>query len=190
MPDTSPGVPEKLGSGSTFEEVMEHIRDELEDELSDELWVRARDMVLDEVAKRSGVEVPKELVDEGIRQRWVGAEGYAMQARNFDSEEKEEALRAWMKDPRTREDAERRLRIALALSAIAERDKLSLTPEKLEELLTDNVERFGLTADDVKAALRESPETTKKLHDLGYHLMLVEYVMSKAQVSFEGAEQD
>jgi hypothetical protein len=48
----------------------------------------------------------------------------------------------------------------------------------------------GTTAkEDVHAALRESPETTQRLHDLGWHLMVIEYVMSKAKVTFEGAEQ-
>ena len=40
----------------------------------------------------------------------------------------------------------------------------------------------------VRQALRESKETTRKLHDLGWYLMAVEHVMSKAKVVFEGAE--
>jgi trigger factor len=190
MPDeTQPGFLKKLGLGDSFDEVMEHLREELENELADELWVRARDLVLDEVARRAGVEVPRKLVDEEIRRRWAAAEGFAMVERNFDVDEQREALEAWMTDPSTREEAERRLRIGLALKAVAEHDKLTLTPEKLEELLVENSEPFGLTAADVKAALRESPETTRQLHDLGWYLRVVEYVMSKAQVTFEGAEQ-
>jgi trigger factor len=190
MPDeTRPGFLEKLGLGGSFDEVMENIREELEDELADQLWVRAREQVLDEVARRTEVEVPRKLVDEEIRRRWAAAEGHAMVERNFDVDEQQEALQAWMTDAGTREEAGRRLRIGLALKAVAERDRLALTPEKLEALLVENAEPFGLTESDVKAALRESPETTRRLHDLGWYLMLVEHVMSKARVTFEGAEQ-
>lgn len=191
VPDEeSPDFLQKLGLGASLDEVMGRLHEELENELTDSLWVQARDMVLDEVASRTEVDLPRRLVDDEIRRRWATAEGFGMVERDFSVEEQEEAVQAWLSDPATRAEAERRLRIGLALKAVAERDSLVLTPEKLQSLLEQSTEPFGLTKDDVAAALRESPETTRKLHDLGWHLMLVEYVVSKAKVTFEGAEQD
>lgn len=190
MPDEeSPGFLEKLGLGNSLDEVMARLQEQLEDELSDQLWVQARDLVLDEVARRTEVEIPRRLVDEEIRRRWAAAEGRGMVERNFSVEEQEEAMQAWLDDPGTRAEAERRLRIGLALKAVAERDKLTLTPQKLQSLLELSSEPFGLTKEDVSAALRESPETTRQLHDMAWYLMVVEYVVSKAKVTFEGAEQ-
>jgi len=188
-PDNTPEFLARLGLGSTLDEVMDTIREELEDELAGLLWVQARDMVLDEVARRAPVELPRPLVDEELRRRWVQAEGQAMVKYEFDVDEQRDALQGWLTDPATREDAERRLHIGVVLKAITEAEKLQLTPEKLEELIRDHSEPFGLTADDVHAALRETPETTQRLTELGWYLLAVEHVMNKAKVTFEGAEQ-
>ncbi|WP_223637991.1 peptidylprolyl isomerase [Corallococcus sp. EGB] len=189
LPDSSPELLQKLGMGSTLEEVFSNIREELEDEVAGQLWARAQDMVLDEVARRAPVELPRVLVEEELRRRWVQAEGQAMVAYNYDVDEQQEALQGWLTDPTTRADTERRLRIGLALKAVTEAEKLQLTPEKLEQLIRDYVEPFGLTAEDAHAALRESPETTRRLAELGWYLLAVEHVMNKAKVTFEGAEQ-
>lgn len=188
-PETSPEFLEKLGMGSTLNEVFDNIREELEDELSGQLWVQAQDMVLDELARRAPVELPKALVDEELRRRWVQAEGKAMVEYQFDVEEQQEALQGWLTDPTTRADAERRLHIGIVLKAVTEAEKLQLPPEKLEKLIRDHMEPFGFTAEDVHAALRESPETTKRLAELAWHLLAVEHVMNQAKVTFEGAEQ-
>jgi len=188
-PETSPEFLENLGMGATLDEVMLRLRDELEDEGAAELWVHARDMVLDEVARRAPVELPPALVDEELRRRWVQAEGQAMVEHQFDVDEQREALQGWLTDPTTRADAERRLHIGIVLKAVTEAEKLQLTPEKLEQLVRDHTAPFGLTAEDVHAALRESPETTKRLTELAWYLLAVEYVMNKAKVTFEGAEE-
>ncbi|MCP3143111.1 trigger factor [Pyxidicoccus xibeiensis] len=189
LPESSPEFLEQLGMGSTLEEVMDNLREELEDELAGQLWVQAQNMVLDEVARRAPVEVPRALVDEELRRRWVQAEGKAMVEYQFDVEEQQEALQGWLTDPTTRAEAERRLHIGIALKAVTEAEKLQLTPEKLEELIREHMEPFGFSAEDVHAALRETPETTKQLAELGWYLLAVEHVMGKAKVTFEGAEQ-
>jgi trigger factor len=189
LPDTSPEFLEKLGMGATLEEVFVNIREELEDELAGQLWATAQDMVLDEVARRAPVELPRVLLEEEVRRRWAQAEGQAMVAYQFDVDEQNEALQGWLDDPTTRAEVERRLHIGIALKAVTEAEKLQLTPEKLEQLVRDYVEPFGLTAEDAHAALRESPETTKRLTELGWYLLAVEHVMNKAKVTFEGAEQ-
>jgi trigger factor len=188
LPESSPEFLEQLGMGSTLEEVMHNIREELEDELAGQLWVQAQDMVLDELARRAPVELPRALLDEELRRRWVQAEGQAMVEYQFDVEEQQEALQGWLSDPTTRADAERRLHIGIVLKAVTEAEKLQLTPEKLEELIRDHMEPFGFSAEDVHAALRETPETTRRLTELAWHLLAVEHVMNKAKVTFEGAE--
>lgn len=189
LPETSAEFLEKLGMGATLDEVMVRLRDELEDEGAAELWVKARDMVLDEVARRAPVELPPALVDEELRRRWVQAEGQAMVEYQFDVDEQREALQGWLTDAYTRADAERRLHIGIVLKAVTEAEKLQLTPEKLEKLIRDHTAPFGLTAEDVHSALRESPETTKRLTELAWYLLAVEHVMNKSKVTFEGAEE-
>jgi trigger factor len=187
MPDTdSAEFLLKLGRGPTHEEVMESIADELLDEQADVLWLDAQNMVLDELASRTQVEIPAALVDEEIRRRWMAAEGQAVTEKEFSAEEKQEALDLWRKDPATRAEVERRLRISLALKAVAERDGLKLEPQKTFELLENQVAAFGLTAAQLREALVD-PQAAGQLKDAAWHLMAVEYVMGKAKVHFEGA---
>ena len=146
-------------------------------------------MVLDELIRRAPVQLPRALVDEELRRRWVQAEGQRMVEQQFDVDEQREAFDGWREDPGTRAEVERQLHIGLVLKAITEEHKLQLTPEKLEELVRDQIEPFGLTAADAHAALRESRETTARLAEMGWYLLAVEYVMNQAKVTFEGADE-
>ncbi|MFP2895950.1 peptidylprolyl isomerase [Corallococcus sp. 4LFB] len=189
MPDTeSDAFLQQLGRGSTHEEVMSSIVEEMEGEMADMLWVDARNRVLDEVVARSNVTVPKALVDEEIRRRWQQAEGEVLAQKFFSLEEQQEALDGWLHHPGIRDDVERRLKIALVLRAIAQRDKLQLTPQAALELLKESSEPFGIT----EAQLRESlldPAASAQMTDVAWHLLAVEHVMTQARVTFEGAEE-
>ncbi|WP_254360602.1 peptidylprolyl isomerase, partial [Corallococcus exiguus] len=188
MPDTeSDAFLQQLGRGSTHEEVMSSIVEEMESEMADMLWVDARNRVLDEIVARADVTVPKALVDEEIRRRWKQAEGEVLAQKFFSLEEQQEALDGWLHHPGIRDDVERRLKIALVLRAIAQRDKLQLTPQVTLELLKESSEPFGIT----EAQLRESmldPAASAQMTDVAWHLLAVEHVMTQAKVTFEGAE--
>ncbi|WP_249347630.1 peptidylprolyl isomerase, partial [Corallococcus exiguus] len=188
MPDTeSDAFLQQLGRGSTHEEVMSSIVEEMESEMADMLWVDARNRVLDEIVARADVTVPKALVDEEIRRRWKQAEGEVLAQKFFSLEEQQEALDGWLHHPGIRDDVERRLKIALVLRAIAQRDKLQLTPQVTLELLKESSEPFGIT----EAQLRESmldPSASAQMTDVAWHLLAVEHVMTQAKVTFEGAE--
>lgn len=185
--DESPAFLKAAGKGKTLDEVMDTIREELEDELADTLTLAGQDLVLDALIERSDVQVSKALIDEEVRRRWGQLEGKALVERGFDATEQQEALESWLADPLTRTDCERRLKIALVLKAITERDKLQLTPEKLEEMATISAEPFGLSAADVKKGLRESKELTAQMAQTAWHMLAVEHVMSQASIKYEGA---
>ena len=189
MPDTdSDEFLRELGRGDTHEAVMDSIADELLEEQADLLWLEAQHLVLDQLASRLEVELPQSLIDDEIRRRWAAAEGEAVAEKEFSVEEQQEALGLWMKDPGTRAEVERRLRAALALKAVAERDRLQLTTEKTLELLEGSVEAFGLSPADLREALVD-PTAAAQLKNVAWHLLAVEHVMNQARVRFEGAEE-
>ncbi len=188
MPDTeSDAFLKLLGRGATHEEVMASIVEDLESELTDLLWVDAQALVLDEVVKRAGVTVPKPLVDEELRRRWTQHEGEALALKGFSLEEQQEALDGWLHHPGLRDDVERRLKIALVLRAIAERDKLELTSERALELLKQTSAPFGITEAQLRGSLAD-PTTAAQMKDVAWHLLAVEHVMARARVRFEGAD--
>lgn len=185
--DEAPAFLAALNKGRTLDDVMDAIREELEEELADQLTLAGQDLVLDALVARSDVTVAKSLIDEEVRRRWGQLEGKALAERGFDADEQQEALDAWLSDPMTRADAERRLKISLVLKAITERDKLQLTPEKLEYFAVTSAAPYGLSAADVKKGLRESKELTAQMAQTAWHLLAVEHVMDSASVKFEGA---
>jgi trigger factor len=175
-----------LGRGQTVDEVMESVADELEEERAEELWLEAQEFVLDELVVRTGeLSLPPELVDEEIQRRWEERELPLLQEKDFDPEELKEALDGWLGDVSTRLDAERSLRIGLALRAIVVRDQLQLTPEKLEELVEEAVEPLGLSPEEARQALAD-PQTAGPIRDSAMHLLAVDYVMEHARIQFEG----
>lgn len=181
------GFFEKLGLGATLDEVMDTLREELEEELSDELVLLGRELVLDELARRSGVVVPAALVDEEVRRRWSRAELPHLVEHGFDVEEQNEARTAWLRDAATRAECERRLKIGLALAAMIDAEKLAPTPAELREMLELYGEPWGLSPADVEAAARESKQSAGELGRLALYLFAVDYAVSKAKLHFEGA---
>ncbi|QRN97321.1 FKBP-type peptidyl-prolyl cis-trans isomerase [Archangium violaceum] len=180
---------QELERGQTVDKVMESIADDLEEELAEELWLEARELVMDELVRRTGeVSLPPELVDEEIRRRWEEGELPLLRAKDFDADELKESLDGWLGDASTRREAERSLRIALALRAIVERDKLQLTPEKLEALVDDAVEPFGLSPEEARQALAD-PQTAGPIRDAAMHLLAVDHVMEHARVEFESGPE-
>ncbi len=178
----------KANRGKTMDEVMHSLREELEVELARMMVVEGENLVLDTLVERAKVKVPKELVDEEIKRHWGQVEGRELVERKFDVDEQNEALNLWLNDANTRADTERRLGVSLVLKAIGEKDKLSLTPEKMEQLLVKSAAAFGFTPQQVHEGLREKGELTQKMANVAYHLMMVEHVMSQADVEFEGVK--
>jgi trigger factor len=183
----SPEALKVLNRGKNLEEVMETIRNELEEQMAAELVIEGQDMVLDELAARTNVELPQALVDDEIRRAWGRIEAKNLASRGFDANAQEEAVHAWLTDGATRAEAQRRLKIALGLKAIAERDGLQLTAEKMEAMVNENAAAFGLTKEQVHEGLRESAEMTEQVERVAWHLMAVQHVLSKAKITYEGA---
>jgi trigger factor len=190
MPDTeSDEFLRALGRGATHDEAIASIMDELEGELADLLWVDAQNLVLDAVVARTDVKVPEALLTEEIRRRWSQTEGEALALKNFSLEEQQEALDGWLHHPGIREDVERRLKIALVLRAIAARDKLQLTADKVREVLEEPSAAFGISPAQLNESLTD-PATSAQMRDVAWHLLAVEHVMSHATVRFEGADTE
>jgi trigger factor len=183
----SPEFLEAFGRGKTVEEATHSVVEQMKAESTQLLLLQAQQLVLVELARRTPVEIPSELVDEEIRRRWGATEGISVTELEFSDAEQEESLNTWLQDEGTRQEVELRLRIALALGAIVKRDGLTLTPARVEKLLRDEAEAQGLSPADVAAALKAEPQYQTRIEQAAWHLMAVEHVMKKAKIHFEGA---
>jgi trigger factor len=182
-----PAFLEAFGRGKTLDEATRSVVAQMENEHTQLLLFQAQQLVLNAVAERTQVEIPQSLIDEEIRRRWGSTEGRSLAELDFTEEEQEESLATWLNDPETRVEAEQRLKIGLALGAICKRDKLTLTPEYVEKVISDEARAAGMTVDEAAQALRAEPQHLARIDQVAWHLMAVDYVMKKAKISFEGA---
>lgn len=178
----SPAFLRAFGRGATLAEATRSVLRQMEEEATQLLHCQAQRQVLAEVAARTRVRIPAELIDEEIRRRWSATEGRAMSELDFDAARRGEALAAWLKDTSTRAEVEFRLRVGLALGAICKRDGLTLTPARVEKVLRDEAQAAGVSVHEVAEALRSEPENLARIDQVAWHLMAVEHVMSRAKV--------
>jgi trigger factor len=180
----SPEFLRAFGRGATLAEATRSIVQLMEQEHAQVLAFQARQRVLEEVAARTQVRIPSELIDQEIRQRWSASEGLTVRELDFSAEEQQESLHTWLHDARTRNEVEQRLRIGLALGAICQQDGLTLTPERVEVFLQEQAAAAGVSLEELVESLRAEPQHLARIDQMAWHLMAVDHVMSRAQIRF------
>ncbi|PZR08038.1 MAG: hypothetical protein DI536_25720 [Archangium gephyra] len=167
---------------TSLEAAMEEVAHMLEHERVLEAQDEARDLVIDALVDRTVVDVPAALIDEEIRRDWARLEEPFLRSRDFGPEELREALDGWLRDAATRVEAERRLRLALALRAIAQQEGIVFDKEAMGLMVNDAKTRFGLKPATMKKALDDTNVVTQ-LMGLGMHLRTLQFVMDRATVT-------
>ncbi len=184
LPDPqSPEFLAAVGRGATLTELMRNLGDELAQERNDEAEREAREHVLDVLVERARVEVSPALVDEEIRRRWMEAERPILERKDFEADELQQALDAWLKDPLTRADAERRLKVSLVLAAIAKRDQLQPQREALDAIVGLLTGPAKLPREQLKQVLQSDPEAQERLANVMMQLAAIDHVMSKVKLT-------
>ncbi len=179
----SPAFLALLSKKPTLDAAMEELSTRLEDERIAEAWEEARERVIDELVRRTDVQLSAALVDEEIARLWRRVEAPLLEAKRFEPDELKEALAGWLRDDATRVDAERRLRLALALRAIAKKEQLTFDKEALRLMVDDAKARFGLKKDAIKKALKEEDTRTHDaIEGLGLHLRALQFAVDAAQI--------
>jgi trigger factor len=171
-----------VGRGATLEEAMQRIRQELVEERMILARRELREHVLELLVERSVVEVPSALVEEEIRRQWMAAEQPGLQRWKASPEELEYALQSWLFDPRTREETERRLKIALVVAAIAARDGIQPGAKDLDEFVKSMASMARMPPQEWKKALQADPAAVQRVHSLLLQVATTNHVMSKVQI--------
>jgi trigger factor len=183
----NPAFLRAFGRGATLAETMRSVHQQMEQETVAQLGLLAQQRVLDEVAARTQVKIPAEIIDREILERWSASEGLTVRELELSPEQQQESLHAWIRDARTRGEVEQQLRIGLALGAICQRDGLQLTTERVQALLQEQAEAAGVTMEQLVESLRSEPQHLARIDQMAWHLLAVEHVMNRAQVRFERA---
>ncbi|MFZ9886812.1 MAG: peptidylprolyl isomerase [Myxococcota bacterium] len=180
LPLESAALCAALCRGERLHDIMEQIATELIAEREEERLAEAEQRVLDELAMRLEVELPDRLIDEELRRRWAEQERKVALRKGFSQEEQDESLAGWKSDPATREEVRRQLRASLALKAIVDEQRLSLSAESLELLIAPTATLLGIDEKEVSAVLRQSSGNADLIADTALRLLAIEYIMARA----------
>lgn len=185
LDDESEALLATLEAGATLDDVLRRLAEELVEEREEEARKELREGVLDALVQRTAVDLPQGLIDEEIRHRWAVVEYPALLARNFTADELEDAWEGWRTDAATRLDAEWRMRVALALQAIAARDGVRPSygdAEALHDAITGST---GASTEDLGGLFDSSPAVLQRFEHLVMHAATLDHVLSKVEVTFE-----
>lgn len=180
LDEASPDLFTALDRGTTLDEVMEHIAGELSAERNEQHQRDFQDRVLAEVARRTRVEVPLSLVDEEIRLRWSEGEYPVLVRLELLPEQLPEALEGWLQDVSTRSEVEQRLRLALGLRAIIERDGIRPEREDAEALFDGLVESTRLGRAELGRMLQSQRKLGERFDALAMQVAVVSHILAKA----------
>lgn len=138
----------------TLEQLKEKIRKRLEETKKNEAEAALRDAVVEKAAENAEIDIPEVMVKkETDRMLREFDQRLQLQGLNLDlyyqfSGQDEAALREQMK-----EDAEKRVRVALTLEAIAKAENIEVTEEEVNEELEKMAKTYNLEVDKLKELL-------------------------------------
>lgn len=138
----------------TFEELKAKIKERLEHDKQHEAEHHVRDTVVEKAAENAEIDLPEVMVENEVdRMLNEFEQRLQMQGMTLDlyfqfSGQDENALREQMK-----EEAEKRVRVALTLEAIAKAENIEVTDEEVNEELQKMADMYNMSVDDIKKAI-------------------------------------
>ncbi|WP_034645685.1 trigger factor [Bacillus methanolicus] len=138
----------------TFEELKAKIKERLEHEKQHEAEHHVRDTVVEKAAENAEIVLPEVMVKNEVDrilnefEQRLQMQGMTLDLYYQFSGQDEDALREQMK-----EEAEKRVRVALTLEAIAKAENIEVTDEEVNEDLQKMADMYNMPVDDIKKAI-------------------------------------
>lgn len=181
LPDDSPELPAHLGA-KTIDEVMAKLADDAEEERVQYLAREVRERAIDQLAVQVQVPVPKDLLREEIRRRWMDREGRKLAWLGLDAAKMQGALGAWLEDEGIVMEVDRSIRAYLALSAIAREQRLQ--PD-ISQWMGQLAEITGETRESLRTAIARDKALAARLWETATQAAALDLVMKHATITGE-----
>lgn len=178
----NPATLSAAGLGESFEEALEIVAERLDLEQGEALLVEATQVVLSALAGRVSEEIPPAAIDEELRQVWQKSEGILLGQKGFPVEMAAQAQADFLNDPLQRAQAETRIKLGLALSALIEKEGLRPTEDTMSMLLDNAAAEVGVSSEEARRSLVAEPLFALQAGQTALYLNAVEFVMSRAVV--------
>ncbi len=157
IPEWSDDFAKSLGNFTSAAAAEKSIREGLQAENEEKEQERLRIAAIEAIAEAAKAEIPEALIDRELGKMTAELEAsITRMGLNFDDylshlkKSRDDLKKEW------RKDAERRVKIALVLREIARREKITPTPDEVQEAVNRTVTHQGLTEEDIKKIDREA----------------------------------
>ena len=135
--------------------------DELLQILAEGAWANAQNArmdaaenaVLAELRRRTSFEVPKELIDEEIRQRWLAYEGEVLRSKGLSIEQQNDALASWLEDDDLRFEVDQLHANNMVLMSLVKAHDLKPSAEQVKILLEQFAEQNEIPLEELKEGI-------------------------------------
>ncbi|PJF42002.1 MAG: hypothetical protein CUN55_10695 [Phototrophicales bacterium] len=156
------------GEIKTLEALRERIRENLQTELENRANNQYANQIIEQLVSQSSFIYPEEIVEEYIDDVIKEIDDYLRQQAGFGVEDYVNLTNTSMEELRAqnRERAIERMKNTLALSKLAEVERIQVSPEAVEEEIDRQIMSFGSGQPHLLEALRpmfQSPETRNRI---------------------------
>lgn len=156
-PEWNDAFAESLGTFTTIQEVEKNIEENLRREKEEKERERLRMAMIDEIALNTKAEIPEPLIAREL-EKMVAELRQSIERMGLKFDEYLEHIKKTAEDLKREweKDAERRVKIALALREIAGKENVTPTEEDIQETAKHTIARLGLTEENIKTIDREA----------------------------------
>lgn len=172
----------RAGLGESVEEALERIAQQIDEEQGEALLIEATQAVLAKLAERIEMPVPDAAVDEELRLTWEHSEGVVLEGKGFSQEMVASSLATFLADPRNRREAELRIKVGLALGAVASAHGLAPDEESARSLLVAAAGGAEVTLQEARESLRTEHGGPELLARAALYQKTVEFVVARAHI--------
>jgi trigger factor len=187
VPQPDDDLARTVGNYDTFEEMEEDIRQRLQERERTEAENAYADQVMEDIIEQAQVSFPPVILEEAMDD---AVEAYERQVERREHMMLEDYLRIQNKTTEDlreelRPGVEHSLQRSLVLGEIVEQEGLAVSDEELDGQIAESSERYGESADEVRAAL-SAPEGRRDLRNR----MLANKAVQRLVVIAKGGDSD
>ena len=165
----------KAHSVETVEALIAKGREALEGERGKAIQRRQKNQVMEQLAAKNPIEIPKSLIEQEIPQMRQQAAG-RMNMQNMPAEKLAELLPAQLFEA----GASRKVALGLLLGEVIKLKQIKLDPERVEQAL-DSMARDFEQPEQVKAYYRSRPEMLEGIRAMTLEYQVIESLLAEAR---------
>ena len=181
LPELNDDLAKEVSDCKTIKEFRNKIKDTLEDHRKREAVSGERVKILEELVQRTGIELPKSLLNSQTRRnilRDIERDLYSGVPKKTIDENRDQIFQ------KASEKSVQQIKASLILERIAEKEGITVTDEEIEQKIEEQARRKGITKEKLKESFKKEnylDELRQELLNIKVFNLLHEYAVREPQ---------